>query len=264
MIYELKIKNPNKSAFKYIGTDGFNLPKTIKFKKGKNIIVGENGSGKSTIINILAFYLFCSKSEYSKLPIDSLSFNHYFHYSSNNFSDGINVAANYNICTYKMLLEDDKQKSNSIMDSFRNFANTAFAAKLSSGQNTIRSIKSLFDIMFSGEHFNFDKSILKRKDLNDYWIKKLEELSNYFLKNQRNENAPIYSVLMDEPDRNLSIDNILEIKTIFEIDKDNEQIIATIHNPLLIYHLSKNSNINFIELTPGYVKKVRDCVKGFV
>lgn len=38
--------------------------------------------------------------------------------------------------------------------------------------------------------------------------------------------------------------------------KPQTQIIAVIHNPALIYKLSKLDHVNFIEMTKGYLKKV--------
>ena len=70
-----------------------------------------------------------------------------------------------------------------------------------------------------------------------------------------------WTILMDEPDRNLSIYNISQIKEILSIHKPNTQVIVVIHNPLLIYSLSKKSNINWIELTEGYIDKVKEEVK---
>lgn len=66
-----------------------------------------------------------------------------------------------------------------------------------------------------------------------------------------------YTILMDEPDRNLSLKNIQSIKDILSFHKPNTQIIAVIHNPLLIYSLSKNKDLNFIEMNRGYIKKIK-------
>ena len=55
-----------------------------------------------------------------------------------------------------------------------------------------------------------------------------------------------YTILMDEPDRNLDIDNIMDLYNVLSFHKPQTQIIAVIHNPAL----------NFIEMTKGYLKKV--------
>lgn len=65
-----------------------------------------------------------------------------------------------------------------------------------------------------------------------------------------------YTVLMDEPDRNLDIDNIMQIYNVLSFHKPQTQIIAIIHNPALIYKLSKLDCVNFIEMTEGYLKDV--------
>lgn len=64
------------------------------------------------------------------------------------------------------------------------------------------------------------------------------------------------SILMDEPDRNLDIDNIMDLYKVLSFHKPQTQIIAVIHNPALIYKLSKLDCVNFIEMTKGYLKKI--------
>ena len=66
---------------------------------------------------------------------------------------------------------------------------------------------------------------------------------------------------MDEPDRNLDIDNIDEVVGVLGTPKEMTQIIAAVHNPLIIGQLSKKSYINFIEMTPDYVSKVHDAIR---
>jgi hypothetical protein len=70
---------------------------------------------------------------------------------------------------------------------------------------------------------------------------------------------------MDEPDRNLSIDNIDQIISILSYKKPNTQIIAVVHNPLIIYSLSKiDDKVNFIEMTKGYREKIIDKINDLV
>ena len=69
---------------------------------------------------------------------------------------------------------------------------------------------------------------------------------------------------MDEPDRNLDIINIDDIYGILSFHKPQTQIIASIHNPLLIYKLSKIEDINFIELEENYLMKVKTAINNIV
>ena len=67
---------------------------------------------------------------------------------------------------------------------------------------------------------------------------------------------------MDEPDRNLDINRIKEVYNILSQEKENTQIIAVVHNPVLIYRLSKSKNVNIIEMTEGYVEDVVKFVEN--
>ena len=66
MIYNLKLIDKfTNGILHYIWTneDCLNiknlLQKGIEFKDGLNILVGKNGSGKSTILNIIRYFTFC-------------------------------------------------------------------------------------------------------------------------------------------------------------------------------------------------------------
>lgn len=88
---------------------------------------------------------------------------------------------------------------------------------------------------------------------NDVLKKSYDELLSYYKSNHVDDS--IYTILMDEPDQNLDIDNYKQIFTILEIEHEDTQIITSIHNPLL-YKLSKNKNVNFIELTNQYMNNI--------
>jgi ABC-type molybdenum transport system ATPase subunit/photorepair protein PhrA len=260
MVTKIEINNPSKSCFDYIKSkydrDGLSLPKRIEFKQGKNILVGENGCGKTTILNIIAFHTFCMKNEYSKVTNESLA--KWFDFET--FKDGINVFTDYDIPTYKSLFEEEKNE-NEILNSFKNFANTFYSKELSSGENTLRTLRSLFEVMFSGKYTKFDKSFLTQ-NVNDVWEKRFDSINGYFKRNHIAEENPVFTILLDEPDRNLSINNMLALFDILSVVKDNEQMIAAIHNPVLIYKLSKLEHINFIELTKGYVNSIKELIEG--
>lgn len=97
-----------------------------------------------------------------------------------------------------------------------------------------------------------------KKKSNAFWIKRIDSLLKYYKRNRitLTESSFEYTVLMDEPDRNLDIDNIMQIYNVLSFHKPQTQIIAIVHNPALIYKLSKLDCVNFIEMTEGYLKDV--------
>lgn len=48
----------------------------------------------------------------------------------------------------------------------------------------------------------------------------------------------------------------MDLYKVLSFHKPQTQIIAVIHNPALIYKLSKLDCVNFIEMTKGYLKKI--------
>lgn len=97
-----------------------------------------------------------------------------------------------------------------------------------------------------------------KKKSNEFWAKRIDNLLKYYKDNHvvLMEKDFEYTILMDEPDRNLDIDNIMDLYNVLSFHKPQTQIIAVIHNPALIYKLSRLDCVNFIEMTKGYLKKI--------
>lgn len=256
MITKVEIKDNTKSAVKYIkDLDNFKNGTVFEFKPGINIIVGENGSGKTTLMKLIRKYLLvgyseCERGEYNS-NISSL---YDIGLSKENFLDGVDVYGDYKKNVFKLCHSGEKNEQDAL-SSFESFG-TLFTQKHSStGEGVLISLHSLFRYMFSKNAkltFDFENECERWNEYVDY------------VKAHRVDCADEYTILMDEPDRNLSISNIEEIKGILSFHKEQTQIICVIHNPLLIYWLSNREDINIIEMSEGYVDNVVEFVEQFI
>ena len=255
MVYKVVIKDNKKSPIHYLpDLDSFQNGKEFIFKPGVNIIVGENGCGKTTLMNIIRKYLMvnymdCDKGDY-RCNINSL----YEDLCQMSFLDGVDVYADYRKNTFRLSHAGEKEQSQALR-TFEDFG-TMFSQKHSStGESVLVAVNSLFNYMFrKGAKLTFDYGQFKESDPL-YWE---------YVKNHWQQGSDEWTILMDEPDRNLDIENIDQIKGILSFHKEYTQIIAVVHNPLLIYNLSKNKEVNMIEMTEGYVKKVKKLVNNLV
>ena len=101
------------------------------------------------------------------------------------------------------------------------------------------------------------------KDGNDAWKKYAEKYLEYIKKYNVPSNSKDYEItaILDEPDRNLDILNIDELYNILSYKKEHIQLIATIHNPILIYKLMKYNDVNIIELKEGYADAIKKTIE---
>lgn len=233
--------------------DAFQNGKEYVFKPGVNIVVGENGSGKSTLLEMLRRYLVV---DYKECGCGSYNSN-ITKVSSKGKIDGVDVYADYVKNTFRLCHAGEIDNDEDIMSSHETLGTVMAQKSSSTGEGVLVAINSLFRIMFSSDAkltFDYDK-FEGSKFYQDYFD---------YVKAHRVETEDEWTILMDEPDRNLSIDNIDQIRSILSFHKPQTQVISVIHNPLLIYSLSKDESINFIEFTDGYVKKVVDTVGRIV
>ena len=270
MIKSVTIRDAGCAPYAYIADiPALKEGTTIEFKPGINIIVGANGCGKSTLIKTIATYLLCGNG-YMKTPTgynsvgDAVNDRHLWDPTeTEKLLDGVDVAHDYNGVAFILRNSYEMEEGEALrdMDSFV----SAYKRRVSSmGENTMFSIQTLFDVMFAdkgAEYLTFPIANLKKimDNAGDVWKERLKKLLQYYKRNQVTDLTPEdfqYTVLMDEPDRNLDIYNLDQVADILSQDKEMTQLIATVHNPLLIARLSQKPNVNIIEMTEGYVNSV--------
>lgn len=256
MIHTLNITNIKQTRFNYLKSNNFLLKNTIEFKKGLNVIIGENGSGKTTLIKMLMDYTFCWSGRTNlELGLESKDSVHQL-FNLDEFYSGIIVKNDYRLKVFKTIQNSDI-KHHEQLNNIDFFERALTANKKSDGENQLYSISKTIKEMFSTNvSTNFD--VLDNQNINDKWKNYCNRIKQYIKDNSINETEDNYAVtfMMDEPDRNLDVNNIKQIHTILSNPKDNGQIIVTLHNSLLIYSLLKMPNINIIELTKGYKDKI--------
>lgn len=265
MINSVSIKNIIKAPLGYLGSvPALKEGTTIDFKPGVNIIVGENGCGKSTLLNLIRIYTLCKENEYSKMANNSM---HTLCSWADTFNDGIDVFADYELVVFNMILFDSSTTDDMKMCSFENFAQTFHSMNSSTGEQLLYAIQKLFKIMFSKDtnlKFPID-------ELNQYienttgeraicYQKMLDYYKSHTIKPDEKSRNPI-TVIMDEPDRNLSVQNLIEIYKILSNPREDIQLIVTLHNPILISKLSKLEYVNVIEMTPNYIQNINNFIE---
>lgn len=263
MISSVKINDNNKTPFKYVSNiKAFTNGSEFTFKPGVNVIIGKNGSGKSTLLNLISMYMLCERSMCSEAPIDALGFPHIF--DENKVFDGIDIKADYAGKVFR-LMSHMEMRNDEILNSIDNFSLYMNGLSGSFGEKTVCSIGSLFNFMFDQKDYGFPIDELKKRKekVNKLWASKIESLLDYYKKNrvEVSEKDFEFTVIMDEPDRNLDIENIMQIYDILSFHKPQTQIIAIIHNPSLIYKLWDTTCVNFIEMTNGYLNDVISFIR---
>lgn len=253
MIQKVTISDNKKAPFHYIQELGaFKNGTTYEFKSGVNIIVGKNGCGKSTLMKLIQSYLMVG---YEECDRGSYNINVRRLYGfAEEIPDGIDVYADYDKNTFRVSHFGEKSEDDTLR-SFRDFGTTYVQSHSSTGEGIKQSMYSLFQYIFS------DKVNLKY----DYgYFKKLKpDYADYIDRHRIDDPDNEWTILMDEPDRNLSIDNINDLKGILSCHKPNTQIIAVIHNPLLLYWLKRHIDVNIIEMSKGYMDEIEKFVKKY-
>ena len=270
MIQEVYIKDPGNSTVKYLSKlKNFPEGRKFEFSLGVNIIVGPNGSGKTTLLKLLYDFTFTCYSPYSKTPNPSeqfsiLEYEKFFKDENGELMDGVQIKAYWAAMFFRYLPGSDL-KPGSESKSIGNLRLRVSSTSSSTGEGTMEGINYLFSEMFGRKNYEFPLSELKRlKDSgNDYWAPRIENLLKYYKENniEVTEKDFEFTVFMDEPDKNLDIENSKQVYGILSHRKEQTQIIAVIHNPVLIYKLSKIKDINFIEMEPGYVDEITKFVE---
>lgn len=252
MIEKVIIKDRTKTPITYLDEiDMFRDGTEFIFKPGVNVLVGLNGSGKTTLFKIIEYYLivgdiFCERGQYNS-NVNRLR-------TYNNDISGIDVFADYEKNTFKLSHFQDRS-DDTILKNVQNFRDQIAGNKSSQGEKVIVALNSLFNYMFSPDarlSFDYDQF----KDLFPEYYE--------YVQNHRIKTDDEYTILMDEPDRNLDLQNLDYIKFLLSFHKEKTQLIVSLHNPLLITWVRHQPHINLIELSPGYAEKVEKLTRKLI
>lgn len=260
MIKSIKITDSKKLPLRYADYI-FKNGQIFEFKPGINIIVGENACGKSTLMKIIKKYLLCNEDIESNVS----SINKLFEWKNGDFCNGAEVKADYDLKAFSLRTANEMD-DNEKLGSFANFGLTYLSMNSSEGEKILQSMIHLFNRMFSQDEDNkFPIKQLNntKEQSNEVYKRYAEQYLEYIEKNKIKDELKEYTIFMDEPDKNLSIKNLEQIYTVLSTHKEHAQIIAVIHNPVLIYSLSKNKDINFIEMSENYLEDVKKFVEKY-
>lgn len=263
MIASVKVVDNRRTPFRYLAdVDAFGNGREYKFTSGVNVVIGCNGCGKSTLLNLIAKYMFCTDTMGSAVPKDALSFPRVWD-DEGRVLDGVEIRADYVGKVFRMLPHMEMDKDG-LLDNMENFSSYVSGRDCSSGERGIVALNSLFKSMFGTKDYAFPIAGLRKrsKGYNETWRRRIDDLIRYYERNrvQVGKDDFEFTVLMDEPDRNLDVRNIMEVYGMLSFHKPRTQIIAVVHNPALIYKLSKLDGVNFVEMTKGYLNEVLNFI----
>lgn len=269
MITKVTISDKNNLPLDYASSlKAFADGKVYIFKPGVNVIVGENGSGKSTLLRMIAMYMMCDerfKSSIPEIPFIGYLLPEVFGFSREKIRDGIKISSDYAGIVYNYIPHADVMKDHSS----RGIENAVMLVNgniMSSGEQQLYHLNMMFSRAFENTDIYFPLS--KLKDIgqeSEVYRDRVDALMKYYKENRdksiKQEDFE-YTFLIDEPDKNLDIHNIDSITNMFSYHKEHTQIIAAIHNPVVLYKLKKTGNVNFVEMTEGYMDAIDGIFKN--
>lgn len=256
MIEKVVIKNNEDSPIHYLSDlKAFKNGTEYVFKEGVNVIVGKNGCGKTTLLRLIEKYLLVDKTECSWGEFNCNILDLHKDIIKKGLYEGVEVYADYHRNTFR-LCHKGERNNEELQESAEVLSEFLVQKESSTGESVLVSLNSMFRSMFGkGARLTFDY-------LEKTHAEVFPEYMEYIGKHRIDGNE--WTLLMDEPDRNLDIEKIGSIKEILSFHKPQTQVIAVVHNPLLIVALSRNPEVNIIEMTKGYVKQVTKLVNELV
>jgi predicted ATPase len=251
---------------KFVSGFPLNFPhikdRTISFNKGFNVLFGENGCAKSTILKTLAAYSGIERGGWSQISnpakLASRSVAHfpyvYKAYTPANLDaivewDGVptfyNDSEMLNKNNFTWFFDNDKLSEDGITTGAEQL--DVMAAKPSSGQYRIHKINKIMQVIQHIPNLTIIPADISDKESALSEVKYIQSLP-------RNGKS---TLLFDEPEKALALPKQLELfNTLLTLSEHFQVIIAT-HSPFILFF----TGANIIDVNPGYVNLCRSLIR---
>jgi ATPase subunit of ABC transporter with duplicated ATPase domains len=241
--------------------DGRLLPKRVEFTEGLNIVIGENGCGKSSLLNVIRALtltggLRLDVSMWDQVGVFFPKEKDFLSQDYDVVQDGVTIVNDYDAPVMPMDKLESRRSFDGSYECVEDFAQHFDEAKMSKGQkmlNTIRaSIRRANRYM---ESYSL-AGLFPSGPMNSTFREGVDKVREHVESITCGDLPKRGVFLMDEPDEGLDIRNLAVLKNFLLEAGKTVQVIAVIHNPLLIRTLADKANV--IELTEGYLEDVKN------
>ena len=183
MIKRIDFSDIKTSPIGYLGNiDFFNKNKSVTFKSGINVIVGLNGCGKTTLLNLIRRYTLCLTNMTSTCPSNNLEFINLLFSNDNKLLNGVKIISDYQGVVFNMLDYKVLERESNCLQSVSKFNTYVNTLNCSTGEGISSGLDSLFNIMFDPKtNLEFPIKKLKEVASNKYSAihSKAEQLLQY-------------------------------------------------------------------------------------
>ena len=257
------------------------MGKTFNFRPGVNVIIGENGSGKTSLLNVIRKLTLCEGVIGSADFVGTEMWHAKLHsYVYAGYYDAVKMYTQFGYCTYNVRKCSDFSHSGpaTVYDAYQMYEGSSSSA----GEKQRDAIWLSMNYIQNGGRINEEKAEFTANGLYpwmDFEVSVLDELrkidtdyarkavkwyaDNKFSCKTNKDMMPWsgFTMIADEPDSGMDIYKLDELYRLYEATPPNYQHIIAIHNVALIHKL-KRIGANIIELTPGYLDEIEDFLKG--
>lgn len=272
MIHSITINNLQDSKFEYLSkVSFFKKNKTIEFKPGINLLIGENGCGKSSLMKMIKFQFMELESEVPELReyAQSNFFKDVFSLDARiSLYNGIQVKADYSVGTYSFTPDPPRTREKSIDEIVREIdldSNHKSKGEIALSRYCNWLGRTYSDLeRTSNRIYKEPLKVLKRFLYNEPYVDAIEDAQKYYRNNSVKDSIPAF--LLDEPEANLDIVTCIRFAKTFDTvlnfsECPRIQYIMVIHDPYIIRYLSKIKNVNIIEMSEDYLKAIDSYFK---